>query len=89
VTKSGTIMAYAAHGLNILSPFAGGEQPEPLCWATHPAELAAGIADDVLATRADTLRAWQERTCSWPQIAREFAQALRLELTSTAASPQQ
>ena len=89
VTKSGTFMAYAAHGVSILSPFAGAQQPEPLCWATHPAEFAGGIADDVLAARAASLRAWQERTCSWPQIAREFAQALRLELKSTAAAPQQ
>jgi hypothetical protein len=84
VTKSGTFMAYAAHGLNILSPFAGARQLEPLCWATHPAELAAGISDDLLASRAGSLRTWQERTCSWPQIAREFAQALRLEVASTA-----
>lgn len=78
ITKSGTFMAYAAHGLNILSLFAGAARAEPLCWATHPAELRDGIAEDELQTRADNLRAWQERTCSSPHIAERFAQALHL-----------
>ena len=87
VTKSGTFMAYAAHGLNILSPFAGASQPEPLCWATHPAELMRETPNAVLQSRAESLRSWQERTCSWPQIARQFAQALQLGLENTTAAP--
>jgi hypothetical protein len=82
VTKSGTFMAYAAHGMNILSPFASRAKSEPLCWATDPAELSRGITDDELRTRAESLRKWQERTCSWPKIAEQFARALRLGIHS-------
>jgi hypothetical protein len=56
VTKSGTFMAYAAHGMNILSPFANAANTEPLCWTTDPAELARGIPDDELRERAESLR---------------------------------
>lgn len=78
ITKSGTFMAYAAHGLNILSPYAGPARTEPLCWATHPSELLGGIADEELKSRAENLRSWQERTCSWPRIAERFAIALQV-----------
>ncbi|CAN5151701.1 hypothetical protein BH20VER2_BH20VER2_02170 [soil metagenome] len=78
ITKSGTFMAYAAHGLNIVSPAAGPARAEPLCWATHPQELRQGISDAELAARAAHLREWQERTSSWPRIAERFAQALQL-----------
>ena len=80
VTKSGTFIAYAAHGLNIISPYAGASATAPLCWATHPAELQAGIAEAELRARAESLRAWHARTCSWPHIAEQFARALRLDL---------
>ena len=86
VTKSGTFMAYAAHGLNILSPFAGASRPEPLCWATHPAELLQGISDEQLHSRAEKLRNWQKATCSWAGITEQFARALQLELRSTRAA---
>ncbi|HSH39214.1 MAG TPA: hypothetical protein VK993_10540 [Chthoniobacterales bacterium] len=82
VTKSGTFVAYAAHGLNILSPHANASSAEPLCWAIHPAEPLGGIADSELRLRAESLRAWHDRTCSWQRIAREFARALRLEVSS-------
>lgn len=78
LTKSGTFMAYAAHGLNILSPIADPVAEEPLCWLTSPAELLAGGAEDHLRSRAAALRAWQERTASWSRIAAEFAEALQL-----------
>ena len=70
LTKSGTVMAYAAHGLNILSPEIG--------WLTQPAELVRGIATDELQKRANDLHAWQEQTASWPRIAERFATALQM-----------
>jgi hypothetical protein len=82
VTKSGTFMAYAAHGMNILSPFARSANSEPLCWTTHPSELAGSVSDDELRARAESLRDWQERTCSWAKIAEQFARALHLGVQS-------
>ena len=76
VTKSGTFMAYASHGLNILSYFAGVSQPPPLCWAIRTGELREGISYTELRTRAENLRAWQKQNCSWSQIAEQFARAL-------------
>ena len=78
VTKSGSFMAYAAHGLNILSPHAGSGRGEPLCWAMHPDELARGLSSDELRSRGEALQSWQERTCSWPRIADRFADSLQL-----------
>ena len=82
--KSGTFMAYAAHGLNIHSRIADSLAAEPLCWLTSPAELRHGISADQLHTRAANLRTWQERTSSWPRIADEFAGALQLTAATTA-----
>ncbi len=76
-TKSGTFMAYAAHGLNILSKHAAPAAKEPTCLLTSPAELSVGLADVELHRRGQKLRAWYERTASWPQIAQEFARAVR------------
>ena len=81
ITKSGTFMAYAAHGLNILSPHGGAAGPEPLCWLTPPAELLRGVGGNELPARAQSLRAWQERTSSWSRIAGQFAHALQSEPT--------
>jgi hypothetical protein len=78
LTKSGTFMAYAAHGLNIISPHGDRAKPEPLCWLTRPGELLAGVDDAELERRAESLREWQRRTASWPQIAKQFARALQL-----------
>lgn len=78
-TKSGTFMAYAAHALNVLSPYAERAGPEPMSLLVHPTELSGSITDAELRDRAAKLRAWYERTASWPQIAQAFAQALRLE----------
>lgn len=78
ITKSGTLMAYAAHEMNIVSTHAGPAKPEPLCWFTSPAELLDGIASGELATRAKRLRDWQEGTAAWPFIAERFADALQL-----------
>ena len=87
VTKSGTFIAYAAHGLNIISPYAAASAPEPLCWATHPTELLTGIADAELRARAESLRGWHDRTCSWPRIAEQFARALRLDVPQPMTEP--
>jgi glycosyltransferase involved in cell wall biosynthesis len=86
VTKSGTFVAYAAHGLNIISPHAAATAREPLCWATHPRELLEDVGPGELAIRAGKLRDWHERTCSWPRIAAEFARALQLPMSNPAAS---
>ncbi|MGZ5537353.1 MAG: hypothetical protein ACXWG0_02375 [Chthoniobacterales bacterium] len=79
ITKSGTFMACAAHGLNIVSPLADPLGVEPICWLTSPAELSDGIAGQELQMRAENLRQWQQRTASWPMIAERFADALHLE----------
>ena len=71
-TKSGTFMAYAAHGLNILSNHANAAAAEPGCLLTSPAQ----IDDRELPSRSAKLRGWYERTASWPHIAGAFAEAL-------------
>lgn len=86
ITKSGTFMAYAAHGLNILSPFADMSKPEPLCWLTSPRELLADVASDELQRRARRLRRWQEETASWRRIAERFALALQVADNEAAIS---
>jgi hypothetical protein len=68
-------MAYAAHALNILSPFADSLGAEPLCWLTNPVDFSP----EELRANAEGLREWQERTSSWPQIAASFAEALGVE----------
>ncbi len=81
ITKSSTLMAYAAHGMNIISPFAGSQKLPPMCWFTAPAELLGGIVTTELTDRAKRLRDWQQRTASWPHIAEQFALALQLPPT--------
>ena len=76
ITKSGTFMAAAAHGLNILSCHADASKPEPLSLMTSPEELMDGVADAELERRGEKLRQWQERTSAWPHIARQVARGL-------------
>ena len=78
ITKSSTFMAYAAHGMNIISACAGASKPEPLSWLTSPDELLGGVTQAELATRGTTLREWQERTAAWPVIGEKVARALEL-----------
>ncbi len=80
ISKSGTVMAYAAHGMNIISTHGGVGKSEPLRWFTAPAELLRGITPAELADRARCLRDWQQGTASWPYIAEQFARALQLPL---------
>ena len=77
--KSGTFMAYAAHGLNVLADFASPSKPEPVCWLVAPDELLAGLSDEELQSRAKQLRIWQEQNCSWEVIARKLGDALGLD----------
>ena len=78
ITKSGTFMAYAAHGLNIISSYADASKPEPLSLMTSPEELIKGVTRAELQSRGEQLRLWQERTSAWPHIADQIAQALEL-----------
>ena len=78
ITKSGTFMAYAAHGLNIISSYADPLKPSPLSLLISPAELLTGITQTELESRAENLRQWQERTADWSNIAAQIARALEL-----------
>ncbi len=78
VTKSGTFMACAAHGLNIISCYADVSKPEPLSLMTSPEELLEGVTPQKLQARAQRLRLWQEQTSAWPKIAHEVARALKV-----------
>jgi hypothetical protein len=78
ITKSGTFMAFAAHGLNILSCYADAAKPEPLSLLTSPEELMKGVAPTELQLRGQRLRQWQERTSAWPHIANQIARALEV-----------
>jgi hypothetical protein len=83
--KSGTFMAYAVHGLNVLAECAEPAREEPLNLLTSPRELLQGIPDMELRLRAERLRAWQQRTSSWDLIAVKFVEALQLPEASRAA----
>ena len=78
ITKSGTFMAYAAHGLNIISCYADASKPEPLSLLISPDELLKGVTHEELQSRGESLRHWQERTAAWPHIANQIARALEL-----------
>jgi hypothetical protein len=76
ITKSGTFMAAAAHGLNIISCHADAAKPEPLSLLIAPAELLQGVTAKELQSRGERLRQWQERTSTWPHIANQVARVL-------------
>jgi len=76
ITKSGTFMAAAAHGLNILSGYADASKPEPLSLLTSPHELMNGLTETELRSRGERLRQWQERTSAWPLLAERYTRAL-------------
>jgi hypothetical protein len=81
-SKSGTFMAYAAHGLNIVAACADQSKEEPLCWLIAPRELIQGVSEPELKLRGERLCAWQKRTSSWQIIAAKFADVLQLSETS-------
>ncbi len=76
--KSGSFMAYAAHGLNILSSAADSTKSEPISLLISPNELLAGVSDAELKNRAERLLAWQRQTSSWDLIAAAFADVLKI-----------
>ncbi len=78
LTKSGTFMAYAAHGLCVLSPAANGAGGEPFSCLVSPAELLHGVSGPELAQRARCLKEWQERNASWAHLAERFAASLQI-----------
>lgn len=78
-TKSGTFMAYAAHGLNIVADFADKSKPPPVCWLVAPGELLDHISEAELNDRAHRLQDWQEQTSSWKLIGTRFSEALGLQ----------
>jgi len=82
-TKSGTFMACAAHSLNIISPDADVAKPEPLDLLISPPELLRGISAVELQSRAEKLRAWQERTAAWSHIAGEIARTLKIAMPTS------
>ena len=85
-SKSGTFMAYAAHGLNILAECADPTKEEPLSLLTSPHELLQGISHTELEVRAERLRAWQQQTSSWDLIAAKLAEVLQLSEEARAAN---
>jgi len=76
ITKSSAFMAYAAHGLNIISPYADPSKSEPLSLLISPDELTKGVSATELECRGETLRQWQDRTAAWPHIASQVARVL-------------
>ena len=77
IMKSSTLMAYAAHGLNVISCYANPAKREPLSIMIAPDELLKGIAEPELRSRSEKFRQWQERTSSWPNIANHVARVMR------------
>jgi hypothetical protein len=71
-------MAYAAHGLNIISCYADASKPEPLSLMTTPQELIKGVTHLELQSRGERLRQWQERISAWPHIANQVARVLEM-----------
>jgi hypothetical protein len=76
ITKSGTFMAYAAHGLNIISCYSDTSKPGPLSLLISPGELMKGVPRTELESRAEKLRQWQEETADWSKIANQVKRVL-------------
>lgn len=77
-TKSTIFMAYASHGVHIVSPNTMGAKKAPQCWVTHPSELLAGtsIPSGAIADRGLHLAEWYDQNASWPRIAAAYRSAL-------------
>lgn len=78
LTKSGTFMAYGAHGVNVISEAADPAKAEPMCLLVSPDELSRQIPEPELKRRAQQLCLWQQRVSSWPSIATAFSDALQV-----------
>jgi hypothetical protein len=79
-TKSTIFMAYASHGIGIVSPNTLGAKEAPQCWVTHPSEMLEGsaISSAAVADRGRQLAEWYEQNASWPRIAAAYRSALGL-----------
>ena len=79
-TKSTIFMAYASHGIGIVSPNTLGASEAPQCWVTHPSEMldGAAISSAAVADRGRRLAEWYEQNASWPRIAAAYRSALGL-----------
>ena len=79
-TKSTIFMAYASHGIGIISPNTRGATEAPQCWVTHPDEIleGAGISSAAIADRGRQIAEWYEQNASWPRIAAAYRVALGL-----------
>jgi hypothetical protein len=80
-TKSGSLMAYAQHAVNVISPYAGREAAEPFGYFVSPNELLTGASDHELSWRATAVCDWYAATAAWPRIGDAFGQALHLRTT--------
>jgi hypothetical protein len=78
-SKSGSFMAYANHGLNVVAEFADPAKAPPVCYLVAPDELLSGVSRDELDRRAKALQAWQEQNCSWDVVAGTLADALQID----------
>ena len=76
-TKSTIFMAYASHGLSILSPENISKTCAPLSYAIHPLDLLEGkITSDQIENRGQKLAQWYENNASWGRVADTYREAL-------------
>jgi hypothetical protein len=78
-TKSTIFMAYASHGVSIISPETINDPSPALCWVTHPAEVLDGVVKmDQVRERGELLARWYEENASWEHVAATYRKALGL-----------
>jgi hypothetical protein len=78
-TKSTIFMAYASHGVSILSPETINDYSPALCWVTHPSEILDGaVKMDQVRERGELLARWYEQNASWDHVAATYRKALGL-----------
>ena len=78
-TKSTIFMAYASHGLSILSPENINNARAPLSYAIHPLELLEGkITPDQIEKRGQKLAQWYKNNASWDRVADTYREALSI-----------
>jgi len=73
-SKSSTLMAYAAHGCNVVS--LSKSPNEPLCWTVLADEVGA-LNDSELRRRADGMRQWYESHAEWRIIAAKISELIK------------
>lgn len=75
-TKSTIFMAYASHGVCIVSPEHVGDYEPPLCWVTHPSEFSKGRSIEDVIRRGNSLQQWYSDNASWEHVASIYKEAL-------------